>query len=293
MSDILRTLSDAMADAVQAAGASVVRLEARRRMPATGIVWSADGVIITAHHVIENEDSITVGLPGGERVTAALVGRDPNTDTAVLRAEASGLAVPEWAEADAVRVGHLALAVGRPGSQLQTTLGVVSALSHSPNENHFFAQTDVVMYPGFSGGPLVSVTGQIIGLNSSALMRGASLTVQTPTLRHVVDNLLRHGRMRRGYLGVGVQPARLPQALAEQLGQKSGVLVMSVEPDSPAEHGGLFMGDTIVAVDGQPIESGEDLLAALGGGRIGQHVPVRIVRGGQTHDIAVTIGERS
>ncbi len=292
MSDILRTLSDAMAEAVQTAGSSIVRIEARRRMPASGVVWSADGVIVTTHHVVEVEDNIRITLPDGSRTRAALIGRDPNTDVALLRTDTGGLTVPTWAEADAVRVGHLALAVGRPGDQLQTTLGVISALSHSANDQQFFAQTDVVMYPGFSGGPLVSVTGELIGINTSALMRGASLTIQTPTLRHVADSLLRHGRMRRGYLGVGVQPAKLPAALAEQLGQKTGVLVMTVEADSPAERGGLFMGDTIVAVDGQRVESGEDLVSALGGGRIGQAVPVRMVRGGQVQDIQVTVGER-
>lgn len=292
MSDILHTLSDAMAEAVQSAGASVVRVEARRRLGASGIVWSADGLIVTSHHVVENDEKIRIGLPNGSAVRAALVGRDPNTDLAVLRADATGLTVPNWAEADAVRVGHLALALGRPGDQVQTTLGVISALSHSPNENKYFAQTDVVMYPGFSGGPLIGVTGAVIGVNSSGLMRGVSLTVQTPTVRHVVENLLAHGKMRRGYLGVGVQPARLPSALAEQIGQKTGALIVSVEPDSPAERGGLFLGDTIIALDNHPVEDMEDLLASLSSGRIGQTVPVRIVRGGQIHELPVTIGER-
>jgi S1-C subfamily serine protease len=292
MSDILHTLSDAMAEAVQSAGASVVRVEARRRLGASGIVWSADGLIVTSHHVVENDEKIRIGLPNGSAVRATLIGRDPNTDLAVLRAEAAGLTVPNWVEADAVRVGHLALALGRPGDQVQTTLGVISALSHSPNENKYFAQNDVVMYPGFSGGPLVGVTGAVIGVNSSGLMRGVSLTVQTPTVRHVVENLLAHGKMRRGYLGVGVQPARLPSALAEQTGQKTGALIVSVEPDSPAERGGLFLGDTIVALDNHPVEDMEDLLASLSSGRIGQTVPVRIVRGGQVQELSVTIGER-
>ncbi|MBZ0288463.1 MAG: S1C family serine protease, partial [Anaerolineae bacterium] len=290
MAEVLRNLSDAMADAVQNAGSSIVRVEARRRMPATGIVWSADGLIITAHHVVENDENIRITLPDGSRTRASLVGRDPNSDVAVLRAESGGLTVPTWAEADAVRVGHLALAVGRPGDQLQTTLGVVSALSHSRNDNQYFAQTDVVMYPGFSGGPLVGVTGAFIGLNTSGLMRGINLAVQTPTLRYVADSLLQHGKIRRGYLGVGVQPVKLPGSAADQIGQKTGVLVMSVEPDSPAEKGGLFMGDTILAVDGQAVETGEDLVSSLAGGRIGQTVPVRILRGGQVQEVRITVG---
>src|SRR5688500_10939559 len=199
MADVLQTLSDAMAEAVESAGASVVQVAARRRLPASGVVWSEDGVIVTSHHVIENDEKIRIGLPNGETVSATLIGRDPTTDLAVLRAETSGLTVPNWAELDEVRVGHLGPALGRPGDTVQATLGVVSALSRSDNDNKYFAQTDVVMYPGFSGGPLVGVTGQVLGLNSSALMRGVSLAVQTPTIRFVVENLLMHGKMRRGY----------------------------------------------------------------------------------------------
>jgi S1-C subfamily serine protease len=293
MADILQTLSDAMAEAVETAGASVVQVAARRRLPASGVVWSADGVIITSHHVVENDERIRIGLPNGETVSATLVGRDPSTDLAVLRADVNGLTVPNWAELDEVRVGHIGLALGRPGESVQATLGVVSALSRSDNDNKYFAQTDVVMYPGFSGGPLVGVTGQILGLNSSALMRGVSLAVQTPTIRFVVESLLQHGKMRRGYLGVGVQPARLPAALAEQLGQKTGALIVSVEADSPADKGGLYMGDTVVALDGHSIEDMEGLLASLAGTRIGATVPVKIVRGGQVQEVSVTIGERA
>lgn len=293
MSDVLQTLSGAMADAVSNAGASVVQVNARRRFPASGVVWSEDGVIVTSHHGVENEERIRIGLPDGKVVSASLVGRDPNTDVAVLRADATGLTVPAWAEVGDVRVGHLVLALGRPGEDVQATLGVVSAFSHYTNENKYFTQTDVVMYPGFSGGPLVSVTGQVIGINSSALMRGVSLTVQTPTLKHVVDNLLTHGKMRRGYLGVGIQPARLPAAVAEQVGQKTGALVVSVEADSPAERGGLFLGDTIVSLGGHAIEDMENLLAALSGAQIGSTSAVRIVRGGQVQELSVTIGERA
>ena len=186
----------------------------------------------------------------------------------------------------------MALALGRPGETVQATLGVISALSHNDNDNKYFAQTDVVMYPGFSGGPLVSVTGQVLGLNSSGLMRGMSLAIQTPTIRFVVENLLTHGKMRRGYLGVGVQPAHLPVGLSEELEQKTGALIVSVEAESPAENGGLFLGDTIVAMDGHEIEDMDSLLASLSGAKIGATVPVRIMRGGQVQEVSVTIGER-
>ncbi len=297
MTEVLTNLSNALADVVAAAGASVVRVEGRRRLPATGVVWSADGVIVTASHVVEHEDNIEVGLPDGEAASARLVGRDATTDLAALRANASGLKPAAWAAMDDLRVGHLVLALGRPGHTVQATLGVVSALgkewrTHAGGSIDRYLQTDVVMYPGFSGGPLVDVSGRVAGLNSSALLRGVSVAVPASTLRPVVESLLAHGRVRRGYLGVGAQPARLPAALAGQLGQETGLLLISVEPDSPAEKGGLTLGDTIVALDGQPVRHMDDLLALLGGDVVGKSMPVRIVRGGQLHEVRVTIGER-
>src|SRR4051812_21294879 len=123
MSDVLKNLSSDLADVVQTAGASIVRVEARRRMPASGVIWSADGLIVTSHHVVERNDNIKIGLPDGKSVSATLVGRDPSTDIAVLRAQASGLTAAEWSDSDSVRVGHLVLAIGRPGNDLQATLG--------------------------------------------------------------------------------------------------------------------------------------------------------------------------
>jgi len=299
MANVLKNVSDALAATAEAAGSHVVRVEARRRLPASGIVWSDDGVIVTAHHIVERGDNIGVGLPDGQTATATLVGRDPTTDLAVLRAQATGLTSRTWAEPDDMRVGHLVLALGRPGKTVQATLGIVSALSdggwRSPagGELDRYLQTDVVMYPGFSGGPLVDVAGQVIGLNTSALLRGVSLTVPAPTVRRVVETLLAHGRVRRGYLGVGAQPVRLPASLAEHLGQETGLLLVSVEPASPAEQGGLLLGDTIVALDDHPVRHLDDLLGLLSSDRVGRSVPVRILRGGQVQELTVVIGERS
>jgi S1-C subfamily serine protease len=296
MAEVLRNLSDALAATVEATGPAVVRVEARRRLPATGIVWSADGIIVTAHHVVQRDENIGVGLPNGQAVPATLVGRDPTTDLAVLRAQTEGLTPPAWTDLESLQVGHLVLALGRPGQTVQATLGIVSALGDSwrtPAGGRLdrYLQTDVVMYPGFSGGPLVDAAGQVLGLNTSALLRGTSLTVPVPTLRRVVETLLAHGRVRRGYLGVGAQPVRLPAALKQQLGQETGVLLVSVESGSPAEQGGLLLGDTIVSLDGQPVRHMDDLLALLSGDRVGAAVPVRIVRGGQVQELTVVIGE--
>ena len=298
MADTLLKLSNELASTVEAAGPGVVRVEARPRLPASGIIWSAEGIIVTAHHVVERDDNIRVGLASGETVEATLVGRDPTTDLAVLRAQAPGLTPPAWTEADALKVGHLVLALGRPGRTVLATLGIVSAQGESwrtPTGGRLdhYLQPDVAMYPGFSGGPLMDVEGNFVGLNTTALRRGTPVTITTPTLRRVVETLLAHGRVQRGYLGVAVQPARLPETLAAQTGQETGLLVMAVESDSPGEKGGLFLGDTLLSLDGQPLRYPDDLLAQLSGERIGTSISIRLVRGGQIQEISLTIGESS
>jgi S1-C subfamily serine protease len=292
----LQDLSEALAQTVETAGASVVRVEGRRRMAASGIVWAAEGIIITAHHVVEKDSKIGIGLADGQ-TTATLVGRDPSTDLAILRADASGLTPAPRAAGDSVKVGHLALALGRPGRTVQATLGIVSALSDSwrtpmGGTVDRYLQTDVVMYPGFSGGPLVSTAGEIIGLNTSALSRGTSLSIPAATLERVASTLLSHGKIKRGYLGVSTQPVRLPEAAKQELGQETGLLIVAVEPDSPADQGGLVLGDTIATLDGVAIRQHDDLLALLSGDRVGSKVPVTILRGGQVQSVNLSIGER-
>ena len=298
MTEILANLSNSLATTVETAGSGVVRVEGRRRLPASGIVWSADGVVVTAHHVVHEEENLGLGLPDGQTVPATLVGRDPTTDLAVLRVQTNDLVPPVWAEPESLRVGHLVLALGRPGQTVQATLGIVSALSEmswrSPAGGQLdrYLQTDVVMYPGFSGGPLVNASGQVIGLNSSALLRGVSLTIPVPTLRRVTETLLKHGRVRRGYLGASTQSVRLPAKIAEQLNQETGLLLVAVEPGSPADQSGLLLGDTIVAMADTPIRHHDDLLALLSPDRVGATVPVRIVRSGQVEEVNVAVGER-
>jgi len=297
MGEVLSSLSNGLAAAVDTASPAVVRVEGRPRLASSGIVWSAEGIIATAHHVLERETNIKVGLPDGGAAPATLVGVDPTTDLAVLRVEASGLKPPTWAEVDSLRVGHLVMALGRPGRSVQATLGIVSALGDgwrtpAGGKVDRYLQTDVVMYPGFSGGPLVDVSGNALGLNTSAL-RGVSLAIPAATLRRVVETLLAHGRIRRGYLGVGSQPVRLPATLAQQLGQETGLLVASVEPGSPAEAAGMLLGDIIVGLEGQPLRRLEELLAFLSEERIAKAVPMKILRGGQLQELSVVIGERT
>lgn len=309
MSDIFKQLSDSMADAVQTLSPSLVRVEGRRRMAATGIVWSSD-LVVTAHHVIERDEGIEIVLHDGSRHSASLVGRDPQNDLAVLRVPGANLTPANWGAAEALRVGHLVLALGRPGPQVQATLGVVSALVPGVERSgearkgkrggrgegrallDGYVQTDVVMYPGFSGGPLVGGDGAVYGLNTSGFGSGVSITVPVSTIRSTMSVLLAHGKIRQGYLGVGVQPARLPDAVAKTLNQETGLLIMSVEKDSPAEQAALYVGDIIVALDGNTVTHLDELLSMLNGDRVGKTVTASIVRGGEAREMSLTIGER-
>ncbi len=297
MRNALSDFSEALTVTVANAAPGVVRVDARKRLPASGIVWTEDGLIVTAHHVVQ-ADRATVGLADGTAVSATLVGRDPSTDLALLRAEASGLAPLPHAAAKETAVGGFVLALGRPGHSVQATLGIISALGESWRTRgggliDQYVQTDVLMYPGFSGGPLVNAQGQLVGLNTSGFGQGISLTIPTATLQRVADSLLAHGRMKRGYLGVSTQRVHLPEAMREELGQKSGLLVVSVEKDSPAEKGGLTLGDTIVTLDGETVRRHDDLLASLSGDRVGTAVPMQILRGGKLETLTVTIGDRA
>ena len=297
MAETLKKISDDLAQTVEDADPLVVRVSARRRLPASGIVWSSDGTIVTSHHVVERDDNIEVGLPNGETVSATLAGRDASTDIAVLRASAEGLSEPRWKGAENLRVGNIVLALGRPGDSVLATMGIVSALGQSwrtPTGGRVdrYLQSDVVMYPGFSGGPLVDSEGSVVGLNTSALARGAAVAVPAETLSRVVGTLLASGRIRRGYLGVGAQPARLPEGMAKELGQESGLLLVSVETGGPAERSGLLMGDTLVSLNGNPLRHLDDLLSALGEEAIGDAIPAKLIRGGVLKDTTVTVGER-
>ena len=297
MAQIIQTLSDELAQAVAAAGAAVVRVEARGRLPGSGIIWSADGLVVTAHHVVERDDNLTVGLSDGGTASATLVGRDPTTDLAVLRMSGAPVSAPTWASSDGLRVGHLVLALGRPGKSVMATLGIVSALGDSwrtPGGSRIerYLQTDVVMYPGFSGGPLVDVSGRVVGMNTSGLLRGVSVSVPFATVRTVVESLVAHGRVRRGYLGIGAQPVRLPSALAQRVGQETGLLVVSLESGGPAERQGIVIGDIFVALGGQPVRHMDDLLASLSADRIGSGVKAGLIRGGAFQEITLVIGER-
>ncbi len=297
-SNTLTALSDAMVAAVEKAGAATVAVNARRRMPASGVVYTPD-LVLTADHVVEREEDISVTLPDGSAVPVTIAGRDPSSDLALLRLDKPVAAAAEKASEPA-RVGQLVLALGRPGSDgIQASLGVVSAIGGPVRTGRGglleqYLRTDAIPYPGFSGGPLVDAAGHVAGINTSGLARGASLAIPAALAWGLADTLAKHGHIRRGYLGVRSQPVSVSTAQQNSLGreQGSGLLLVGVESGSPAEAGGLLVGDIIVAIAGQPVSDPDELVASLAGPVVGVSTPVEVLRGGRPETIAVTIGER-
>ncbi|HEV2282748.1 MAG TPA: trypsin-like peptidase domain-containing protein [bacterium] len=292
----LTTVSDALAGVVETAGPAVVRVSAGRR-PSTGVVWSADGVILTTEHAVRRDDDIAVTLGDGRELPATLAGRDPSTDLALLRVQASGLSAPRWRDTDGLKVGQLVVALGRPGRTVRARLGILSAVGQEwrvPGGGRVdrYVEPDIEPAFGISGGPLLDVEGRAIGLNTAGLRRGLVLTIPAATLRRVADGLLAHGRVRRGYLGIAAQTVPVPAALEQAVNLRAGLLVHAVEPGSPAERAGLLIGDLVFSIGGRPVHRSDELMGLLTEDRIGATESVRFVRGGQLQEIQVTIGDR-
>lgn len=289
-------LSERLAGLAEDAGRSVVRVEARRA-PASGAVWSPDGIVVTAHHNAEWEEDLEVGLADGRTVRAELVGRDPSTDLAVLRIQASGLPAPAWADPDALRPGNLLLSLSRPGRALRVGLGPLARAADSwrtPGGGKLdrYLEADLGLHPGFSGALVLDLAGRAVGMATAGLARGSALVVPPPTLRRVVGQLLAHGQVRRGFLGVATVPVRLPPALEKAAGQAGALLVTAVEEGTPAQRGGLLLGDALLSFGGTALSHPGDLLPLLEEERIGQAVPLRLVRAGEVREVAVTVGTR-
>jgi serine protease DegQ len=296
-SNAAQEFSNGLADAFDRVSPSVVRVEAGRRRPASGLVWSAEGLIVTAAHALEREESLEVAFESGELHTAALLGADPASDIALLRVETAGLPVPERAPAQSIRRGQLVLALSRPGRTARSNLGVVSALAdewRAPGGGKIerYIQSDVSIEHGFSGGPLIDVSGRVIGINSAGLLRGAALTLSTATIERVVQALASHGQIQRGYLGVSSTAARLPESLAQTTGQRAGLVLTGLQPNGPAELAGLLLGDVLLSLDGERLESIADLQAALEE-RTNRAVSLRLLRAGVAQELSVTPSARS
>jgi S1-C subfamily serine protease len=297
-SGVLESLSNDLAGAVERAGQSIVAIHARRRIPASGIHWRP-GIIVAAHHTIQREEDITISLADGTTVAATLAGRDPTTDLAVLKVNEAKVPVASLADDAAIRVGALVLALGRPGNAVTASLGVISTAGGEWRTWHGgtidrFVRLDISIYDGFSGGPLVDASGRVLGVNTSGLSRGAALAIPVATVNRVVDQLVKTGRVSRGYLGLGMQAVRLPAALVERLSLPNdlGLMVVSAEPGGPGDTAGILIGDVLIAIADKPVGDPAEVLSLLGGDQIGKAVSTRIIRAGEPKGMSITIGER-
>jgi S1-C subfamily serine protease len=289
----LVNLSNELEAAVERASKSVVSVHGRARLGSTGIHWRP-GLIVTADHTVQVDDDVKLTVPGGRTVQAVVAGRDPGLDLAVLKADLPDVPVAELGEAVEVRVGHLVLALG---SGPRASWGIVSALGgegRTRGAGTPMLNLDLTLYPGFSGGPLVDVQGRVIGVNTSSGSRHLRLAVPVSAVSRTVADLERRGRIPRAWLGVGTQAVRLPEAERERLGvsQRTAVIVVEVQPGSPAAAAGLTIGDVILALGGIPVTAPEDLFAILRPERVGQTVTASLLRGGQSREIPVAVGER-
>ena len=296
--NVLVELSDALADAAEKAGKATVLVNARRRMPASGIAYASD-LILTADHVVEREEGIKVILSDGGEITARVAGRDAGSDLAVLKLDRPAATVAEPTKSPA-RLGQIALALGRPTADgIEASLGTVSAIGGPIRTGRGgmlerYLRTDSISYPGFSGGPLVAADGTVLGLNTSGLANGAAVTVPADIAWQIADTLVKHGRIKRGYLGIRSQAVDIPEPLQKALKreQATGLLIVGLENGSPAAKGGLIVGDILVGVAGEPVLHHDELFARLDGDVAGKPTPVDILRGGQPQTLNILVGEK-
>lgn len=296
--NVLVELSDALADAAEKAGKATVLVNARRRMPASGIVYASD-LVLTADHIVEREEDIKVTLADGKEISAKVAGRDAGTDLAVLKLERAVTDVAEATKSPA-RLGQIALVLGRPSADgIEASLGTVSAIGGPIRTGRGgmlerYIRTDSISYPGFSGGPLVAADGTVLGINTSGLTNGAAITIPADIAWKIADALVKDGRIKRGYLGIRSQPVEIPDAVQRSLKreQGTGLLIVGVENNSPASKGGLMVGDILIGVAGTPVHHHDELFTSLNGEVAGKSTVIELLRGGQPQTLNVPVGER-
>ncbi|MGE0867704.1 MAG: S1C family serine protease [Kofleriaceae bacterium] len=291
----LQALDQALSGAVASVAPSVVHV-ARGRGGGSGVAWSSDLVISSSFHT-PDRTQIGIGTTDFdvEFRDAEVIGRDPGSDVALLRVAGGGLTPAPFRELEQLGVGSLALAIGRPGRTARASLRAIGVLGpdvRTPwGKLERYVESDRQIPRGFAGGPLVDAAGQVIGMNTRTLIRGADLAIPAVTLRRVVAELEAHGGVRRGYLGVGVYPVALAAAVATTAGRQRGALVASIEDGGPAAAAGILVGDILIAIDGAAIEGPDGLRTALDD-RPGDDVQLELIRGGVVQRLSATLGSR-
>jgi S1-C subfamily serine protease len=299
MSSLL-ALSNSLADTVAAAGTAIVAINTGKRVSPSGIHWRK-GIVITSDESLQSHEDLTIVSAIGKSAPITLLGRDPTTDIAVFTlADAETLPVATIGNSTSLKIGHLVLGLARSiEGDVRATMGAVSVLgsqwqSMSGGTIDRYIRPDLNLYRGFAGGALVDAAGQVVGMNTTG-KRGTALTIPAETVDRIVAQLLAKGRIARGYLGVGMQTVPLSPQLSAKLNLTlpTGVILINIEPQSPAEVGGLLLGDILISWDGVPIADPSDVRAFLNrGDRIGQEVKLGTIRGGVLMELAISIGER-
>ena len=297
-STLFSELSSATAAAVSAVADRIVQVHGRPRRPASGIVVGADRVITTSHSVEWEDEHLIVRAADGRKLRAEIAGRDPRLDVVLLRV-ADLATSPIAFSSTPTPTGSLALVVGRTwAGRVQARLSVITDITGpvrswggAPYDR--LLSLDVGPYPGFSGSAVVLPDGGLAGMATAGIFRGQGLGVPSATLQQTVDALEQHGGIKRGYLGVTSQPVRLPARQRAGGSLDSGLLILGVAPDSPADAAGLLVGDVLVGFDGHDVDDPETLLGLLTADRVGRDVPLAVVRGGTPHQVTVAVGERA
>lgn len=287
-------LSDAMTDAVQRAAPSVVRIS-RRRASASGTVVEPDLVLTSAALVLGGSE-VGVALEGGAQRVGHVLGSDLASDLALVRVDGGGLSPLSWRDPRTVKVGELVLALARPGRSIRASSRIVGVVGKDVSAGRgvrlpFWIETDRGLPDGFLGGPLVDLSARLLGPSTDRLVRGADLAIDADTAARVVADLRDHGHVRRGWIGVAVNPVRLPEKLRVEAGQDTAVLVVDVEPGGPAERAGVMVGDLVLGLDEARVEGPADLAGALAR-RAAREVSLRMARGGVMDTRAVMATER-
>jgi S1-C subfamily serine protease len=299
MANNLVNLSDDLSAAVSKASASVVAVHARRRIGTSGVVWRK-GIILTTNEGIASEDRIRILLPDGHTVDAKLRGRDPRTDLALLEAETGEIAPVEFIADNNLKVGQIVVTVGRTAETGPIgSMGIVSGVagewrSWGGGTVNPFVRLDVSVYPTSSGGAVVDPSGNFIGIVSTGLSRTSVLALTRTTIQRVAQQLYDKGYIGRGFLGIALQPVRIPDDLRQslQLEQTTGIMLLGVEPEGPAVKAGLTIGDVLVSAANRNLTDPDVLARVLEGANIGESVQFGVIRGGSIRTVDVTIGER-
>jgi S1-C subfamily serine protease len=298
-SSAIAKFSDELGSAAAQAGASIVTVFGRRGLPSSGVIWR-EGIVVTADHTIQREEEISVLTDDGKH-TARFAGRDPGTDLAVLKLEASGARPAELGDPAQLKLGNFVLALGRTrGGNLVASSGIIGGIGGGfrtwrGGRIDQSIRLDLNLYPGFSGGPLVSTEGKVLGINTSGLGRGRPVTIPVTTVERTVDELLKKGYIARPYLGVAMQPVRIPESTRGKLKSSpaGGLIVLHVESGGPADKAGIVLGDVIVELQGRPALDLRHIRGVLADSRIGDNFAVTILRAHETKELAIKLAERT